>query len=121
MARSALAGCIYCFGRCGTVSLWFVAYPRRRQMARCLSSALLRVGRGGRPRLKRCPCAATRLCLLVKDIPPKTSTAELTVERPQIYYGELTGAPVVEGSLKALAGRAKDAFDAYLKGTGRQT
>jgi len=33
--------------------------------------------------------------LLVKDIPPKSEVAELNVERPQIYFGELTFEPVV--------------------------
>ena len=33
--------------------------------------------------------------LLVKDIPPKAEAPELVVERPQIYYGELTRTPVV--------------------------
>ncbi len=33
--------------------------------------------------------------LLVKDIPPRAELAELQVERPQIYYGELTGDPAV--------------------------
>jgi len=28
--------------------------------------------------------------LLVKDLPPRSSSPDLTVERPQIYYGELT-------------------------------
>ncbi|AGA90354.1 hypothetical protein Thimo_1573 [Thioflavicoccus mobilis 8321] len=33
--------------------------------------------------------------LLVKDIPPKAQFASLRVERPEIYYGELTRDPVV--------------------------
>ena len=33
--------------------------------------------------------------LLVKDIPPKSTYPELRVDRPQVYYGELTRAPVV--------------------------
>jgi uncharacterized membrane protein (UPF0182 family) len=33
--------------------------------------------------------------LLIKDIPPQTRHPELEVERPQIYYGELTHGPVV--------------------------
>ncbi len=33
--------------------------------------------------------------LLVKNIPPVTSAPELAVERPEIYYGELTTEPVV--------------------------
>jgi hypothetical protein len=33
--------------------------------------------------------------LLVKDIPPAASVPELAVERPEIYYGELTREPVV--------------------------
>ncbi len=36
--------------------------------------------------------------LLVKDIPPRTETAELRVDQPQLYYGELTGDPVVVNS-----------------------
>jgi uncharacterized membrane protein (UPF0182 family) len=36
--------------------------------------------------------------LLVKDIPPWTEMPELRVERPQIYYGELTGDPVIVNS-----------------------
>jgi uncharacterized membrane protein (UPF0182 family) len=36
--------------------------------------------------------------LLVKDIPPRSEVAELRVARPQIYYGELTGDPVVVNS-----------------------
>jgi len=36
--------------------------------------------------------------LLVKDIPPRSEAAELNVERPQIYYGELTYEPVVGNS-----------------------
>jgi uncharacterized membrane protein (UPF0182 family) len=36
--------------------------------------------------------------LLVKDIPPRTEMPELRVERPQIYYGELTGDPVIVNS-----------------------
>ena len=33
--------------------------------------------------------------LLVKDIPPVAAAAELAVDRPEIYYGELTREPVV--------------------------
>jgi uncharacterized membrane protein (UPF0182 family) len=33
--------------------------------------------------------------LLVRDIPPKSTYPELRVDRPQIYYGELSRAPVV--------------------------
>jgi uncharacterized membrane protein (UPF0182 family) len=33
--------------------------------------------------------------LLVKDIPPQSDAPELRVERPQIYYGELSQEPVV--------------------------
>jgi uncharacterized membrane protein (UPF0182 family) len=33
--------------------------------------------------------------LLVKDLPPKSQFPELAVDRPQIYYGELTTEPVV--------------------------
>lgn len=33
--------------------------------------------------------------LLVKNIPPEASAGELRVERPEIYYGELSDAPVV--------------------------
>jgi hypothetical protein len=33
--------------------------------------------------------------LLVKDIPPQSEAAELRVDRPQIYYGELSHEPVV--------------------------
>ena len=33
--------------------------------------------------------------LLVRDIPPQASAAELAVSRPEIYYGELTGNPVI--------------------------
>lgn len=33
--------------------------------------------------------------LLVKDIPPKSTYPSLRVERPEIYYGELTRTPVV--------------------------
>jgi uncharacterized membrane protein (UPF0182 family) len=36
--------------------------------------------------------------LLIKDIPPQTRHPELEVERPQIYYGELTHGPVVVNS-----------------------
>jgi hypothetical protein len=36
--------------------------------------------------------------LLVKDIPPRAEAPELRVERPQIYYGELTGDPAVVNS-----------------------
>ncbi len=36
--------------------------------------------------------------LLVKDIPPRSQYPELKVERPQIYYGELTVDPVVVNS-----------------------
>jgi uncharacterized membrane protein (UPF0182 family) len=36
--------------------------------------------------------------LLVKDIPPRAEVAELRVDRPQIYYGELTGDPAVVNS-----------------------
>jgi uncharacterized membrane protein (UPF0182 family) len=36
--------------------------------------------------------------LLVKDIPPRSEVAELRVDRPQIYYGELTGDPAVVNS-----------------------
>ena len=32
--------------------------------------------------------------LLVKDIPPKSEYPELTVERPELYYGELSESPV---------------------------
>jgi len=33
--------------------------------------------------------------LLVKDIPPRAEMPELRVDRPQIYYGELTGDPAI--------------------------
>jgi hypothetical protein len=36
--------------------------------------------------------------LLVRDIPPQVEDPDLRVERPQIYYGELTRAPVVVDS-----------------------
>jgi uncharacterized membrane protein (UPF0182 family) len=36
--------------------------------------------------------------LLVKDIPPQADYLSLKVERPEIYYGELTDAPVVANS-----------------------
>jgi len=36
--------------------------------------------------------------LLVKDIPPQTEIAALRVERPQIYYGELTRDPAIVNS-----------------------
>lgn len=36
--------------------------------------------------------------LLVKDIPPRAEAEELRVDRPQIYFGELTGDPVVVNS-----------------------
>jgi uncharacterized membrane protein (UPF0182 family) len=36
--------------------------------------------------------------LLVKDIPPRTEAAELRIDRPQIYYGELTGDPAIVNS-----------------------
>jgi uncharacterized membrane protein (UPF0182 family) len=36
--------------------------------------------------------------LLVKDIPPRSETPELRVDRPQIYYGELTRDPAVVNS-----------------------
>lgn len=36
--------------------------------------------------------------LLIKDIPPQSEYPELQVERPQIYYGELTTGPVVVNS-----------------------
>ena len=36
--------------------------------------------------------------LLVKDIPPRSEAEELQVTSPQIYYGELTGDPVVVNS-----------------------
>lgn len=38
--------------------------------------------------------------LLVKDIPPQSEVKELTVDRPQIYYGELTFEPVVVNTLE---------------------
>ena len=39
--------------------------------------------------------------LLLKDIPPKAAFAALEVARPEIYYGELTSAPVVVNSSEA--------------------
>jgi uncharacterized membrane protein (UPF0182 family) len=39
--------------------------------------------------------------LLVRDIPPQSSFPELAVNRPQIYYGELTRTPVVVNSAEA--------------------
>ena len=36
--------------------------------------------------------------LLVKDIPPRTEIPDLRVERPQIYYGELTDDPAIVNS-----------------------
>lgn len=36
--------------------------------------------------------------LLVKDLPPKTETPSLEIERPQIYYGELTSSYAVVNS-----------------------
>ena len=39
--------------------------------------------------------------LLVKDIPPRAEAESLEVTRPQIYYGELTGDPVVVNSREA--------------------
>ena len=39
--------------------------------------------------------------LLVKDIPPQAEAEELQVERPQIYYGELTNSPAVVNTREA--------------------
>jgi hypothetical protein len=39
--------------------------------------------------------------LLVKDIPPRAEAESLAVAQPQIYYGELTGDPVVANSREA--------------------
>jgi uncharacterized membrane protein (UPF0182 family) len=36
--------------------------------------------------------------LLVKDIPPRAEYPSLAVERPEIYYGELTDSPVIANS-----------------------
>ena len=38
--------------------------------------------------------------LLVKDIPPQAEAPELAVDRPEIYYGELTREPVVVNTLE---------------------
>ena len=39
--------------------------------------------------------------LLIRDIPPRSRDASLTVERPEIYYGELTRTPVVVNTREA--------------------
>ncbi|MEJ2688468.1 MAG: UPF0182 family protein [Deltaproteobacteria bacterium] len=58
--------------------------------------------------------------LLIKDIPPQSKYPELTVNQPQIYYGELTDTPVVVNSSEAEFDypRGEDNVFTHYKGKG---
>ncbi|MEE9254478.1 MAG: UPF0182 family protein, partial [Pseudomonadales bacterium] len=56
--------------------------------------------------------------LLLKDIPPKAAFPELQVARPEIYYGELTGAPVVVNSTEPEFDYPTGERNAYVRYSG---
>jgi uncharacterized membrane protein (UPF0182 family) len=58
--------------------------------------------------------------LLIKDIPPASEYASLAVERPQIYYGELTSDPVVVNTKEREFDHPRGEQNAYVRyqGTG---
>jgi uncharacterized membrane protein (UPF0182 family) len=56
--------------------------------------------------------------LLVKDIPPESEVPELQVERPQIYYGELTRAPVVVNTREAEFDYPRGDENVYIRYSG---
>jgi uncharacterized membrane protein (UPF0182 family) len=57
--------------------------------------------------------------LLLKDIPPQAAFPELEVERPEIYYGELTHAPVVVNSTEEEFDYPSGEKNAYIRYSGR--
>jgi uncharacterized membrane protein (UPF0182 family) len=57
--------------------------------------------------------------LLIQDIPPKSRYPTLTVERPQIYYGELTRTPAVVNSEEAEFDYPRGEENAYIRYPGR--
>ncbi len=58
--------------------------------------------------------------LLIKDIPPQSSYKELKVERPQIYYGELTDSHVIVNTTESEFDYPSGENNVYIKypGTG---
>lgn len=56
--------------------------------------------------------------LLIKDIPPESEYASLAVERPQIYYGELTSDPVVANTKEREFDHPRGEQNAYVRYQG---
>ena len=57
--------------------------------------------------------------LLIRDIPPKSRYDEIIVERPQIYYGELTETPVLVNTSEAEIDYPKGEKNAYIRYPGK--
>ena len=57
--------------------------------------------------------------LLIKDIPPKSTVPGLEIDRPQIYYGELTKTHVVVNSREAEFDYPKGEENAYIHYPGK--
>ncbi len=57
--------------------------------------------------------------LLVKDIPPRADAEELRVDRPQIYYGELTNSPVVVNTREEEFDYPRGDQNVYIRYPGR--
>lgn len=56
--------------------------------------------------------------LLILDIPPKSTSEDLTVERPEIYYGELTRTPVFVNTKEQEFDYPKGEMNAYTRYSG---
>ena len=56
--------------------------------------------------------------LLIKDIPPQSSYPELEVDRPEIYYGELTRGPAVVNTREKEFDYPKGEQNAYIRYPG---
>jgi uncharacterized membrane protein (UPF0182 family) len=57
--------------------------------------------------------------LLIRDIPPKSRHPEITVKRPEMYYGELTRTPVVVNSREEEFDYPRGEENAYIRYPGQ--
>ncbi|MGW8194838.1 MAG: UPF0182 family protein [Desulforhopalus sp.] len=57
--------------------------------------------------------------LLIRDIPPKSRYDEITVERPEIYYGELTDTPVLVNTSEQEIDYPKGEKNSYIRYPGQ--
>jgi uncharacterized membrane protein (UPF0182 family) len=57
--------------------------------------------------------------LLIKDIPPQSGYKELTVEQPQIYYGELTNSHVIVNTTESEFDYPSGENNVYIKYPGK--